>query len=271
MEENEENKKLNMQETNENVENENQTVNMNFENVTQNANQNLENIKPEIDTNFQKSNFNEEPNTQNINSDVGMNMKDYNLNIGTSTQENNLHMGRPGSQAQKVKNSQKNLIMAISIVVVIIVAVIAIFNIKNNKENEKKLTTYYLTMQESVEALDSVADEIYNCWYDAVYNDMYYDSIDWAIVVAFDNEKSNVDKIEENDPILSSLLSDIRNSNIRDKDEEAYNAVLDMYDAYKEYYEFTINVSGSFNSYSAQKEDIKKETKSCLNKLERCL
>lgn len=46
---------------------------------------------------------------------------------------------------------------------------------------------------------------------------------------------------------------------------------MDAYDSYKEYYEFTINVSGSFKTYSEDKENKKKEVRSYLSKLERKL
>jgi hypothetical protein len=37
--------------------------------------------------------------------------------------------------------------------------------------------------------------------------------------------------------------------------------------AYSDYYEFVVNVSGSFNSFSESKEKLKKELASALKKL----
>ena len=44
--------------------------------------------------------------------------------------------------------------------------------------------------------------------------------------------------------------------------------VKEVMQAYNEYYEFVINVSGSFNSYSANKETLKKALSSALKNLE---
>lgn len=127
-----------------------------------------------------------------------------------------------------------------------------------------------MTMKESADKLDDVADEQYQCWYGYVYNKKY-SSIEAAILAAQINEAKNITTIEENDKVISNLLNELKDSNYKEKHKETYDAMLDAYDSYKEYYEFVINVSGSFNSYSAKKEELKKEVKSYLNKFERNL
>ena len=108
--------------------------------------------------------------------------------------------------------------------------------------------------------MDDVADDIYRYWYDAIYNDKYYGSIDLAIAYAQDDNKENLAKIEENEPIIQALYKEVRDSDL----SVEIKAVMS---AYSDYYEFVVNVSGSFNSYSASKETLKKELASALKDL----
>lgn len=172
---------------------------------------------------------------------------------------------------EKFKSSRKMQIIFVGIIILLIIIVMVGMKISNDKKNEELLDNFYSTMEESVDAIDIIADEIYNCWYDSIYKDKYNNSIDYAIECAFDNKRSKVRLVIQNDDVLSDLLDEIEDSNIKEKHPEIYEAVIDLYDSYTDYYEFTINVSGSFNSYSAKKEDIKKDTRSYLNKLERRL
>ena len=108
--------------------------------------------------------------------------------------------------------------------------------------------------------MDTIADDIYRYWYDAIYNDKYAGSIDLAIAYALSDNKSNVDFIKENEIKIQSLYKEIR-------DSELSAEIKDVMNAYSDYYEFVINVSGSFNSYSANKENYKKELANALKHL----
>ncbi len=55
------------------------------------------------------------------------------------------------------------------------------------------------------------------------------------------------------------MVSELNNGNYKKKHTDTFNAVMDAYDAYKGYYEFTINVSGSFKSYSQDRKKLKIE------------
>ena len=72
--------------------------------------------------------------------------------------------------------------------------------------------------------------------------------------------QTNLATIEENEPIIQALYKEIRNS----KFSAEIKAVMN---AYSDYYELVVNVSGSFNSYSASKETLKKELASALKDL----
>jgi hypothetical protein len=70
----------------------------------------------------------------------------------------------------------------------------------------------------------------------------------------------NIEKIETLDAEITALFKLV-------KDTEQGDLVKDIMSAYSDYYEFVINVSGSFKSYSADKETLKKELASLLRDL----
>ena len=119
---------------------------------------------------------------------------------------------------------------------------------------------FYDTVKESQEYLDRIGDSIYSCWYDAIYNDKYYGNINAAIAYAQVTNEDAIDKVEENDSLIKNYFSDAKNSACGDK-------VKTVMSAYSDYYEFIINVSGSFSSYSKDKETKKKTLASALREL----
>lgn len=171
---------------------------------------------------------------------------------------------------KKLTISTKQIFILMAVAVLIITAVIVTVKVIKNKKIEAKVESLYNVMEDTSGILDIVADTIYCNWYDYIYEDEYY-SIDEAVWMAFITEADNIDKIEANDVLIDNMFKEIKENNYKDKNEDVYYAMVDAYDSYKEYYEFVINVSGSFNSYSAQKETLKKEVKSYLNKFERSL
>lgn len=126
--------------------------------------------------------------------------------------------------------------------------------------SSKKLQTFYDKVSESQALLDQVADAIYDNWYDAIYNDEFGESIDLAIAYAFSDNKEEVDKIKALDAEITEAFKSV-------KDGSQSDLVKDIMSAYSDYYEFVINVSGSFKSYSADKETLKKELASLLKDL----
>lgn len=65
---------------------------------------------------------------------------------------------------------------------------------------------------------------------------------------------------------MKQLYVEIKNDKTNTKFEEQYEIMKETYEKYQEYYEFVINVSGSFNTYSESKENLKKDMKRQLNK-----
>lgn len=130
-------------------------------------------------------------------------------------------------------------------------------------ENNTKadMDKFYQTVVASQKCLDIVADDIYRNWYDAIYEDEFGGSIDLAIVRAQLDNEANLKTIEDNDSIIKELYRKVRDSELEEEIKEVMSA-------YSDYYEFVVNVSGSFNSFSASKETLKKELASALKDLE---
>ena len=123
-----------------------------------------------------------------------------------------------------------------------------------------KVENFYNLVNQSKTCLDEVADDIYSNWYNAIYNDKFYGSIDIAIASALSNNSENLAVIEANDPLIKESYKEVRNS---DYDTEVKAVLM----AYSDYYEFVVNVSGSFKSFSENKEILKKELASALKDL----
>ena len=84
--------------------------------------------------------------------------------------------------------------------------------------------------------------------------------INIAIATARANNRENLNFIEENETKIQSLYKEVRDSELKDE-------VKAVMSAYSDYYEFVVNVSGSFNSFSANKETYKKALATALKNL----
>ncbi len=124
-----------------------------------------------------------------------------------------------------------------------------------------KVSELYDAVCESQSRLDLIADDIYQCWYDAIYNDEYSSDINVAIYTAQIYNSDNLNFVKENDEKIQSIYKDVRDSDLK---SEIKAVML----AYNDYYELVINVSGSFNNYSQNKETYKKQLAAALKNLE---
>lgn len=128
------------------------------------------------------------------------------------------------------------------------------------ESEDTKINQFYEAVTESQTKLDKVADDIYRCWYDAIYNKKYSGDINIAILTAQSNNSTNLKFIESNEVTIQSLYKELR-------DSKYSSEVKDVMSAYSSYYEFVVNVSGSFNSYSSSKETLKKDLANALKRL----
>ncbi len=124
----------------------------------------------------------------------------------------------------------------------------------------KKESEFFDLVSETQELLDEYADDIYSCWYDYIYEDEYL-SVDSAILSAMNMNSDNIDIIESNNERIKELYK-------KAKDGKLESEVKEVMQAYNDYYAFVMEVSGSFNSFSASKETLKKELSSALKNLE---
>ncbi len=120
---------------------------------------------------------------------------------------------------------------------------------------------FYTSVVKSQKLLDIYADDIYINWYDAIYNNKFGGSIDWAIARAYSDNEENIKILEENDAVIKTQYKIAHDGKFSDN-------VKAVMSAYSDYYEFVVNVSGSFNSCSAEKETKKKALASELKKLQ---
>lgn len=158
----------------------------------------------------------------------------------------------------------KNLFKKLKIILISILSItVLVFGgacVGEESNDTVKIQEFYDTVVKTQECLDQVADDIYSYWYDAIYKDKYLGNINYAIAAAMDDNEVNLDLIKTNDSLINDLYKEVR-------DTDLSNEIKEVMSAYSDYYEFVVNVSGSFNSFSAKKEDFKKELASALKRL----
>lgn len=123
-----------------------------------------------------------------------------------------------------------------------------------NKEKEQEFSNI---VSESQELLDILADDIYDNWYDCIYDDLYSGNINVAVAAALSENEDNIEKIEANDKKIKALYSEIKDGDLKEEAKDVMNS-------YNDYYALVMEVSGSFKSYSEEKEKYKKELSSSL-------
>lgn len=131
-------------------------------------------------------------------------------------------------------------------------------NGSTEKSQTEKEEEFYNLVDETKDLLDIVADDIYSYWYDCIYRDKYLKDVSYAVACATNDNAGNINTIEENTIRIKGLYKEIKNGKLGSEAK----AVMQ---AYNDYYTFVVEVSGSFNSYSASKETYKKELASTLD------
>jgi len=119
--------------------------------------------------------------------------------------------------------------------------------------------------------LEDIADTVVEYWYDAIWYDMYNDDIDYAIDCALADTKSEQRTAETHRKQLDSLYDKLRRvpKGLEDDREiqDICDAVKNMYSAYTKYYDFAMEPSGSYNSYTADKSTKTDDFLNCYKKL----
>ena len=146
-------------------------------------------------------------------------------------------------------------------VLVLFLAMMCILTVIPGCASTKKEQSFHDLVEDTQVLLDDVADDIYSNWYDCIYDDKFSGDINLAIASAIADNEDKLNEIEGNNAVIESLYSKI-------KDSKYKSEVKAVMQAYNDYYALVIEVSGSFNSYSANKEAYKKELSSALKDLE---
>ena len=154
----------------------------------------------------------------------------------------------------------KNFTKKLCSLLLVVISLFTMIFLSACGNQEKKLQEFYDTVVVSQECLDELADDIYTNWYNAIYKDKHSGNINKAILAAQQDNAANLTIIEGNDEIIQEIYKEVRDSDLSSE-------VKAVMSAYSDYYEFVVNVSGSFNSYSADKETLKKELASALKDL----
>ena len=161
-----------------------------------------------------------------------------------------------------MKTLKKLSLIAISLCLVLVMSacspIALIGSLSGGGDNS--LETFYEKLSRSQVLLDIVADDIYDYWYDCIYDDAYGEDINLAIAMAQIDNEENLAELEALDIEITALFQKV-------KDGKHSDAVKSAMSAYGDYYEHVVNVSGSFNSYSADKESLKKAFASALREL----
>ena len=126
--------------------------------------------------------------------------------------------------------------------------------------DRQKVATFYALVYESQTLLDEVSGDIYTNWYDAIYNDKFDNDINLAVEAATADNQENIAEIQRLDDEIVPLFSEI-------KDSELGSQIKAVMSAYLDYYELVINVEGTFNTYSADRDNFKRALDQALKNL----
>ena len=172
----------------------------------------------------------------------------------------------------KKKSKKILIVVAVLVVVIIVLGIVGFFMNKAKEKNDKSekyndnMEAAYCMFSDSADLLDTIADATYKGWYDAIYEDDV--DINLGILFAQASVSDEISKVNRIDEALSDLYKEIKSDENRTNDQDRFDALKECYDSFQEYYECVINVSGSFNTYSESKENIKKSYKKTVNNFE---
>lgn len=125
--------------------------------------------------------------------------------------------------------------------------------------NEEKL---YRIVVSSQFFLNEVADRIYENWYECIFEHKYGGDIDEAVNSALSFDEAIIKILKENDEDIKELYKEVKDGEL----SEEFQTVMQ---AYTDYYNLVVNVSGSFLQFRENKEICKQELSSAMELLSR--
>lgn len=183
---------------------------------------------------------------------------------------------------EKKKKKSKALPIIIAVVLVACIGIgLVVSNIMGQKKAEEAYNDYIANVEEFLSLsltagsnLEDIADTIQEYWYDNIWNDMWGDDINDAILYAMIAKSDEITQAETYDSQMKSLYSKIKNvpDGISDEDkdeiEELCEAVKELYNVYTDFYSLAIDPSGNYSSYSDDNNETTDEFLSCYRALE---
>ena len=189
------------------------------------------------------------------------------------------------------QNTKKYVIVAVVAVLVLIVALFAGKNIKEQKlakeavqrseDYASTLETASFTMLLGAIEAEEAGNLIKSVWYNAIYeerdtktdkytrpNGWWVDDFNEALKNLFADSvfKSTISSIESNQELVAGLMKDLKNP--PEEYEEAYEAVKELYDAYKKLTNLATNPSGNLRTFSDNFNAADTETVNCYEALQ---
>lgn len=128
------------------------------------------------------------------------------------------------------------------------------------EEQVNVLEQFYNAVDMSYQALLSIDSDIYENWRAAIYDNQFNNDINEAIAAAEDQHVEEISALIELDGTIVELYKAARET-------EQAELVKSVMMAYSDYYDFVINVSGSFNDYSEGRLEKQKAVSSTLREL----
>lgn len=183
---------------------------------------------------------------------------------------------------EKKKKKSKALPIIIAVVLVACIGIgLVVSNIMGQKKAEEAYNDYIANVEEFLSLsltagsnLEDIADTIQEYWYDNIWNDMWGDDINDAILYAMIAKSDEITQAETYDSQMKSLYSKIKNvpDGISDEDkdeiEELCEAVKELYNVYTDFYSLATDPSGNYSSYSDDNNETTDEFLSCYRALE---
>lgn len=189
------------------------------------------------------------------------------------------------------KNTKKYIVIAVVVVLAVIIALFVGKNLKEQKLAEEAaqrsanyastLKTASFTMLLGAGEAEEAGNLIKSVWYNCIYeerdsktdkytrpNGYFLNDFNDALTNLFVDSsfKSTISSIEANQERVAGLMKDLKNP--PEEYEEAYEAVKELYDAYKKLTNLATNPSGSLRTFSDNFNAADTETVNCYEALQ---
>ena len=188
------------------------------------------------------------------------------------------------------KNTKKYVVIAVVAVLAVIIALLVGKNVKEQKLAEEAaqrsadyastLETASFTMLLGAIDAEEAGNLIKSVWYNAIYEEYdsetnkytrpngYYVDFNDALgnLFADSSFQSTISSIESNQELVAGLMKDLKNP--PEEYEDAYEAIMELYDAYKALTNLATNPTGSLQTFSENFNEADTAVVNCYDAME---